>query len=100
VPWEEARTAGALMGTKIVLNEFLAYLEMAKLPVQVLSAKSRLIMTYALCSFANLGSLGILIGGLGALCPARRDEIAAMGVKALIAGVLASLMTGAIVGMV
>ena len=99
VPWEEAKTAGSLMGTKVVLNEFLAYIELAKLPAAALSAKSRLIMTYAMCSFANLGSLGILIGGLGSLCPERRDEIAAMGVKALLAGVLASLMTGAIVGM-
>lgn len=100
VPWEEAKTAGGLMGTKVVLNEFLAYLEMAKLPQEALCERSRLIMTYALCSFANFGSLGILIGGLGSLCPERRDEIAALGVKALIAGVLASLMTGAIVGMI
>jgi concentrative nucleoside transporter, CNT family len=99
VPWEEARTAGSLMGTKIVLNEFLAYIEFSKLPAAALGAKSRMIMTYAMCSFANLGSLGILIGGLGSLCPERRGEITAMGVKALIAGVLASLMTGAIVGM-
>lgn len=99
VPWEEARTAGALMGTKVVLNEFLAYIELAKLPQTALGAKSRLIMTYAMCSFANLGSLGILIGGLGSLCPERKDEIVAMGLKALVAGVLASLMTGAVVGM-
>ncbi len=99
VPWEEARTAGALMGTKVVLNEFLAYIELSKLPPGALGDKSRMIMTYAMCSFANLGSLGILIGGLGSLCPERRDEITAMGVKALIAGILASLMTGAIVGM-
>jgi CNT family concentrative nucleoside transporter len=99
VPWEEARTAGALMGTKVVLNEFLAFIDLSKLPQAALGVKSRMIMTYAMCSFANLGSLGILIGGLGSLCPERRDEITAMGVKALIAGVLASLMTGAIVGM-
>jgi len=99
VPWEEARTAGALMGTKVVLNEFLAYIELSKLPPGALGDKSRMIMTYAMCSFANLGSLGILIGGLGSLCPERRDETTAMGVKALIAGILASLMTGAIVGM-
>ncbi len=98
VPWEEARTAGSLMGTKIVLNELLAYIDFAKLPQAALGEKSRIIMTYAMCSFANLGSLGILIGGLGSLCPERRDEITGMGVKALIAGVLASLMTGAIVG--
>jgi concentrative nucleoside transporter, CNT family len=99
VPWEEAGTAGALMGTKVVLNEFLAYIDLSKLPEAVLGPRSRLIMTYAMCSFANLGSLGILIGGLGSLCPERRDEIVSMGVKALVAGVLASLMTGAIVGM-
>jgi CNT family concentrative nucleoside transporter len=99
VPWEEAKTAGALMGTKVVLNEFLAFIDLSKLPQAALGVKSRMIMTYAMCSFANLGSLGILIGGLGSLCPERRNEITAMGVKALIAGVLASLMTGAIVGM-
>jgi len=99
VPWEEARTAGALMGTKVVLNEFLAYIDLSRLPQAALGDRSRLIMTYALCSFANLGSLGILIGGLGSLCPERRDEIVSMGVKALVAGVLASLMTGAVVGM-
>jgi CNT family concentrative nucleoside transporter len=88
------------MGTKVVLNEFLAYIELAKLPAAALGAKSRLIMTYAMCSFANLGSLGILIGGLGSLCPERRDEIVAMGAKSLAAGVMASLMTGAIVGII
>lgn len=99
VPWEEAGTAGALLGTKVVLNELLAYIELAKLPQAALGDKSRIILTYAMCSFANLGSLGILIGGLGSLCPERRGEIVGMGVKALFAGVLASLMTGAIVGM-
>lgn len=99
VPWEEARTAGSLMGVKVVLNEFLAYIQFSALPETALSPKSRIIMTYAMCSFANLGSLGILIGGLSSLCPERREEIVAMGFKALLAGVLASLMTGAIVGM-
>ncbi|SJZ79810.1 concentrative nucleoside transporter, CNT family [Trichlorobacter thiogenes] len=99
VPWSEAGTAGSLMGIKIVLNEFLAYIKFSSLPEAALSPKTRIIMTYAMCSFANLGSLGILIAGLGSLCPERRDEIVAMGVKALIAGVLASLMTGAVVGM-
>lgn len=99
VPWHEAGTAGSLMGVKIVLNEFLAYIQFSNLPEAALSPQSRLIMTYAMCSFANLGSLGILIGGLGTLCPERRDEIAALGAKALLAGVLASLMTGAVVGM-
>ena len=99
VPWEEARAAGSLMGTKVVLNELLAYIEMARLPADALGHHSRLILTYAMCSFANLGSLGILIGGLGAMCPERRGEITAMGPKSLLAGLLASLMTGAIVGM-
>lgn len=99
VPWEEARTAGSLLGTKVVLNELLAYVELAKLPQAALGEKSRIILTYAMCSFANLGSLGILIGGLGSLCPERRGEIVGMGVKALFAGVFASLMTGALVGM-
>ena len=99
VPWEEAHTAGALMGTKVVLNELLAYIEMAKLPQAALSEHSRVIVAYAMCSFANFGSLGILIGGLGSLCPERRSEITAMGPRALLAGLLASLMTGAVVGM-
>lgn len=99
VPWSEAGTAGSLMGIKIVLNEFLAYIQFSALPEAALSPKSRIIMTYAMCSFANLGSLGILIAGLGSLCPERRDEVVSMGAKALIAGVLASLMTGAVVGM-
>ncbi|MGD9948845.1 MAG: NupC/NupG family nucleoside CNT transporter [Desulfobulbus sp.] len=99
VPWEEARAAGSLMGTKVVLNELLAYIEMGKLPATALGDHSRLILTYAMCSFANFGSLGILIGGLGSLCPERRSEVTAMGPKALLAGLLASLMTGAIVGM-
>jgi len=99
VPWSEAGTAGSLMGIKIVLNEFLAYIKFSSLPEAALSPKTRIIMTYAMCSFANLGSLGILIAGLGSLCPERRDEIVDMGVRALVAGVLASLMTGAVVGM-
>ncbi|WP_028323848.1 NupC/NupG family nucleoside CNT transporter [Desulfatirhabdium butyrativorans] len=98
VPWSDAGTAGSLMGVKIVLNELIAYLQLAALPPMALEIKSRLILTYAMCSFANFGSLGILIGGMGALCPERRDEIVAMGIKSLVAGVLASMMTGAIVG--
>lgn len=98
VPWEEAHCAGMLMGTKVVLNEFIAYLDMAKLPPDALSPRSDLIMTYAMCGFANLGSLGILIGGLGAMVPERRDEIVALGIRSIIGGVLATCMTGAVVG--
>ncbi len=86
------------MGIKTILNEFLAYLEMAKLPADALSERSRLIMTYALCGFANLGSLGIMIGGLTAMAPDRRQEIVALGMKAIVAGTLATCMTGAVVG--
>jgi CNT family concentrative nucleoside transporter len=97
IPWAEAHTAGALMGTKTILNELLAFLDLAQLPAESLSLRSRLIMTYALCSFANFGSLGIMIGGLGSMVPERRAEIVAMGIRAVIAGTLATCMTGAVV---
>jgi CNT family concentrative nucleoside transporter len=100
VPWAEAGTAGALIGTKVILNEFLAFIDMAKLPAGALSEHTRLILAYALCSFANFGSLGILIAGLGTLCPDRRSEITGLGMRALLAGVIASLMTGAVVGVI
>jgi CNT family concentrative nucleoside transporter len=100
IPWSEAQAAGSLMGTKTILNELLAFLEMAKLPADALDPRSRLIMTYALSSFANFGSLGILIGGLGSLAPERRDEIVGLGMKALVAGTLATCMTGAVIGIV
>jgi len=98
IPWPQAQTAGFLMGTKTVLNELLALLEMARLPTGALDDRSRLIMTYALCSFANFGSLGILIGGLGSLAPERREEVVNLGVKAIVAGTLATCMTGAVIG--
>ena len=98
IPWAEAQTAGYLIGTKTVLNELLAFLEMAKLPADALDPRSRLIMTYALSSFANFGSLGIIIGGLGSLAPERRDEVVSLGMKALVAGTLATCMTGAVIG--
>jgi len=100
IPWAEAGTAGSLMGIKTVLNELLAYLELAGLPEGALSERSRLIMTYALCGFANFGSLGIMIGGLGSLAPERRGEIVGLGLKSILAGTLATLVTGAVVGMV
>ncbi len=97
IPWHEAVAAGALMGIKTVLNELVAYLELVRLPVAELSERSRLIMTYALCGFANFGSLGIMIGGMGVMAPERRSEIVAMGMKPILAGTLATLMTGAVV---
>lgn len=99
VPWDEAGTAGALLGKKVVLNELLAYVDLAKLGTDVLSERARLIMVYALCGFANLGSLGIMLGGLGALAPERRGEIVALGLKSLLAGVMTTALTGAIVGL-
>ena len=99
IPWHEAASAGQLMGIKTVLNELLAYLQLAALPAEALSERSRLIMTYALCGFANFGSLGIMIGGLGTLAPERRAEVVALGLRSIIAGTLATLMTGAVVGM-
>jgi CNT family concentrative nucleoside transporter len=100
IPWPEAQNAGFLMGTKTMLNELLAFVDMSNLPPQALSPRSRLIMTYALSSFANFGSLGILIGGLGSLVPGRRTEIVGLGLKSLIAGTLATCMTGAVVGII
>lgn len=99
VPWAEAQTAGALMGTKTVLNELIAYLDMAKLTDAELAPRSRIIMTYALCGFANLGSLGILIGGMTAMAPERRDEILRLGSRTLISGTLTTLSCGSVVGM-
>jgi CNT family concentrative nucleoside transporter len=98
VPWHEAPAAGALLGTKTVINEFVAYIELAQLPAGALSERSRLLMTYALCGFANFGSLGILIGGLATMAPARREEIVELGMKSIIAGTLATCLTGAMVG--
>ena len=100
IPWSEAQVAGGLMGTKTILNEMIAYLDMAKLPPGALSEKSRLIMVYALCGFANPGSLGIMIGGMGAMVPERRPEIIGLGIKSIVAGTLATLLTGAIVAVI
>ena len=99
VPWSEAATAGALMGTKTILNEFLAYLQLSRLPAGTLSPRSLLIMIYAMCGFANPGSLGIMIGGLGTMAPERRDDIVSLGFKSIVAGTMATCMTGAVVGL-
>jgi CNT family concentrative nucleoside transporter len=98
IPWKEAPQAGSLLGMKVVLNELIAYLQLADLPTEALSERSRLLLTYALCGFANLSSVGIVIGGLGAILPDRRSEILALGMKSLLGGTLATLMTAAVVG--
>jgi concentrative nucleoside transporter, CNT family len=99
IPWGEAAQAGALLGVKTVLNEFVAYLQLAAAAPDVLSERSRLILTYALCGFANFGSLGIMIGGIAAMVPARRAEVASLGAKTMVSGTLSTLMTAAVVGL-
>ena len=99
IPWSEAVAAGSLLGVKVVLNEFLAYFSLAGLPEGVLGERSRLIMTYALCGFANFASLGILIAGIGAMVPERRAEIVGLGLRSIYAGTLAACMTGTVVGL-
>ena len=98
IPWEEASHAGSLMGSKTILNEFIAYREMAQLPAGTLSERSRVIMIYALCGFANFGSLGIMIGGLATMVPSRRDDIVSLGLRSIISGTLATMAAGAVVG--
>jgi CNT family concentrative nucleoside transporter len=100
VPWSEAMTAGALMGQKTVLNELIAYAELARLPPDALSERSRLIMVYALCGFANFGSLGIMIAGLATMAPARRAEIVALGPRSIVSGTLCTCFMGALIGLV
>jgi CNT family concentrative nucleoside transporter len=100
IPWAEAVTAGGLLGTKVVLNEVLAYLRLAELGPEALGERSRLILSYALCGFANFGSLGIMLGGLTAMVPERRAEVVALGMRSVLAGLLATCMTGAVVGLV
>ncbi len=99
VPWAEAQAAGGLMGTKAILNEYVAYLELAALPEGTLSERGLLIVTYALCGVANLASVGLLVSTIGTLCPERRAEAAGLGIKSWIAGNIATAMTGAWVGL-
>jgi len=100
MPWEEAATAGQLLGTKTVLNELIAYLDLAAVPPDALGDRSRLILVYALCGFANFGSLGIMIGGLSALAPQRQREIVELGGRSILAGTLATCLAGTVVGLV
>jgi Nucleoside permease len=99
IPWSEAPTAAQLLATKIVLNELVAYSQLAALPGDALSAHSRLILTYAFCGFANFGSLGIMLGGMATMVPERRSEIAALGLRAIVAGTLATCLSGAVAGL-
>lgn len=99
IPWSEAPLAGNLMGTKTVLNELLAYFALAEAPAGALGERSTIILTYALCGFANFGSLGIMIAGLSGMCPERADEVVGLSMKTLVSGTLATCMTGAIAGL-
>lgn len=98
IPWAETSNASMLMATKTVLNEFVAYLNFSQLPADTFSPRSRMILTYALCGFANFSSLGIMVGGLGAMVPARRAEIVALGLRTILSGTLATCMSGAVAG--
>lgn len=99
IPWSETATAGSLMGQKIVLNEFVAYLNLASLPANALDPRARLIMVYAMCGFANFGSVGIMIGGLTVMAPERRSDVISLGMKSVVSGTISTLLMGAIVGM-
>lgn len=100
IPWAEATTAGGLIGTKIVLNELIAYLDLAAIPASELSDRSRIILLYALCSFANFGSVGIMLAGMVAMAPERKAELVALGLKSLVAATIATCMTGAVVALI
>lgn len=98
IPWDQAMTAGTLMGVKTVLNELIAYVELSKLAPGTLDERSRLIMTYAICGFANFGSLGIMVGGLTVMAPERRADIISLGGKSIVSGTLTTCLMAAIVG--
>ena len=100
IPWLEAQAAGSLLGSKLILNELVAYLQLAALPPGTLSEPSQLIMMYALCGFANFGSLGIMLAGLNTLAPERREEILSIAPKTLISATIVNCNTGAIVALV
>jgi concentrative nucleoside transporter, CNT family len=98
ISWNEAHAAGSLLGTKTVINELVAYLDLANM--KDLSERTRLLLTYALCGFANFGSLGIMIGGLGTMSPERRGEVVDLGIKSIVAGTLATCLTAATVALI
>jgi CNT family concentrative nucleoside transporter len=99
IPWAQTFTAATLMGTKTVLNELVAYINLSALPPDALSPSSRRIMVFAMCGFANFGSLGIMVGGIGAMVPERRPEIAALSAKSMVSGTLATCLSGALAGL-
>ena len=101
IPWAEARIVGQLMGLKTILNEFVAYLALSQHAgeASALSPRSFIIATYALCGFANFGSVAIMIGGIGGIAPERRGDLARLGLRSLIAGTIATMLTGCVIGL-
>lgn len=98
VPWHDAQTIGSLIGQKLVINEFFAYANLSQLPAEAISPKARLIATYALCGFANFSSIAIQIGGIGGIAPSRKSDLARFGLRAVLGGTLATMMTATIAG--
>ena len=99
ISWVDANAAGSLLGTKLILNELIAFIQLSEMGSS-LTAHTRLIMTYALCGFTNFGSLGILIGGVSALAPDRRADLLSLGPKTLVSGTIVACWTGTIVGLI
>ena len=100
VPWAESEVASHLMATKTVVNEFVAYLDLARLPPGTLSPRAAHILAFALCGFANFGSLGIMLGGMGVMVPARRAELVQLGLRTILSGTMATCMSGAVAGLI
>lgn len=100
IPWDQAGTAGSLMGTKAILNEYVAYLALADLPAGALDPRSLIIVTYALSGVANLASVGLIVSVIATLAPERRAEVSSLGMKSWLAGNMVTLMTGAVIGLV
>jgi CNT family concentrative nucleoside transporter len=98
IPWKDCFTAGQILGERVVLNEFVAYLSLVKVKA-TLDPRTVVVLSYALCGFANFGSIAVQIGGIGALAPERRADLAKLGIRAMVGGLLACYMTATIVGM-
>ena len=99
IPWIDALPAGELMGTKTALNELIAYLDLSQIGADEIEPRTRLMMIYALCGFANFASVAIMIGGLSAICPERRDDFADLGLRSLLAGTLTNMLSAALIGL-
>jgi CNT family concentrative nucleoside transporter len=97
LPWADAHAGGEILGTKLFLTEFIAFIDLGAIPADAMAERSRMILTYAICGFANVASVGIMTGGMTVLMPDRRTEILGLAWKALLPGFMATLMTAAVV---